>query len=111
MLRLIRAASLGCATALLTIASANPAAAGEQVGVVAILSAPNKGRPAAVVLNGTRTNKPSCATDGAWTFQDANLFAMLLSAYFNAKPVSITGTGACTPEFPNREEVNYINLP
>ncbi|WP_334186002.1 hypothetical protein [Novosphingobium sp.] len=111
MLRLIRAACAGYATALLAIASSNPAVAGEQAGVITILSAPNKGGPVAVVLNGARTNKPACATDGAWTFQDANLFAMLLSAYFNAKPVSITGTGACTAEFPNREEVNYINLP
>lgn len=111
MLRRTFIACLGYAAASLAISIAGPAVAGEQSGVITILSAQNKGWPAAVVVNGTRTNKPACATDGAWTFKDANLFAMLLSAYFNAKPVSITGTGACSTEFPNREEVNYINLP
>lgn len=110
MLTMAKAAFIA-ASIFFAITTCNLAVAGDQTGQVVILSAPNKGRPAAVVLNGARSNKPACATDGAWTFQDANLFAMLLSAYFNGKSVSITGTGACTAEFPNREEVNYINLP
>lgn len=93
---------------------AAPLQASEQTGTVTqVSSAPGNGA-SGFGLAGTRTTKPSCATDNLWMIPtpagdgSKATFAQVLSALMSGKTVQVVGTGACST-VSSREDVAYIN--
>lgn len=101
---------LSLCTALVSAIVGDAALASQQTGTVTLLAVANSDSPDAVVLNGTRTTPPACATDGAWSFKDASVISVILSAKFNNKSITINGTGACAAQHTTREEISYITI-
>jgi hypothetical protein len=65
--------------------------------------------------SGTRSTVPACATDTRWSVDASTALGQtrlsgLLTAYGLGKQISITGTGACGPQYPAMEEINYFTV-
>ena len=69
----------------------------------------------AMIVSGSRTAVPVCATDLAWsvdgsTNNGAQLVAAIMTARATGRSVTVVGTGTCDPNFPTREMVNWIQF-
>ncbi|PZU62756.1 MULTISPECIES: hypothetical protein [Sphingobium] len=94
------------------------ACASDQDGLVNWYAAePNSSAPYAVLMAGSRTTKPSCATDDAWAIINpaSDGAKVLISGVMTAKAmgrvIQVRGSGVCDPTAPNRERVGYILFP
>jgi hypothetical protein len=101
---------LAACTTLTVLASSSTAIASQQTGTVSLLAVANSEAPKAVALSGPRTATPACATDGMWAFKDMSVLSVIISAKFNNKAITINGTGTCSAQHTNREEVSYITI-
>lgn len=96
----------------------NAASASDQDGLVNWYAAePNTSAPYAVLITGSRTTKPSCATDDAWAIINptSDGAKVLISGVMTAKAmgqiIQVRGSGTCDATAPNREKVGYILFP
>lgn len=66
-----------------------------------------------VVIDGTASGKPACASNTYWMVYDENSdsgkkqFAMLLAAWASGLQVKIVGRNSCL-RWPDGEDINYI---
>jgi hypothetical protein len=66
-----------------------------------------------VVLEGTHTGKPACATGNYWMIKDENSeygkkqYSMILAAYLSGKIVYIDGDNLCT-RWPDGENIKTL---
>ena len=94
----IRVLASLCALALGIV---TPAQASEAVGTVAVLAVRSADGLHYVVVNGSRSVKPACATYEYFMITDEHSdagkaqLAMLLSAYMSGKVVHVSGSGIC----------------
>lgn len=103
--------AIGCFFAAAILSSAHPAMASQQSGTVALVATSNSTAPDGIVMNGSRTAKPACATDDVWATNSAKVFSIFLSAYLSGRSMTVVGTGACNASQPNREDVGYVTIP
>ena len=88
--------------------------ASEQAGTVNYYTIARQGT-SALLVTGSRTSVPACATDVAWsldgsTSNGAQLSAAIMTAKATRQSISVTGTGTCDPSFPTREMVAWISF-
>jgi hypothetical protein len=102
-------------TALASILTmASPAIASGQNGTVYWYASDTTTSPYAFVMIGTRTAKPACATDDAWSIASPTtdgskaLLAGVMTALIGKRTISVIGAGTCDPAQPAREMVQYI---
>lgn len=68
-----------------------------------------------VIVNGTRSGAPGCATAHYWVIANENSeagkrqFAMLMTAYASGGTVLLNGTGTCT-RWLDAEDINEVRL-
>ena len=91
-----------------------PCQASQQDGTIQNYTLPRMG-PGALIVSGTRTAVPACATDFSWSFDGstsngAQLVAGIMTARENGRNVTVVGTGTCDPNSPTREMVNWIRF-
>ena len=102
--------TIACACALLS----GPAVASGQTSKVSSVGGDNSGGSYAFYLTGTRSGKPSCATDDNWSIPNPSsdnakaLLSMVLTAFAAGKTVQVQGTGACDPTAATREVVAWM---
>lgn len=96
----------------------NAAFASDQDGLINWYAAePNSSAPYAVLMTGSRTAKPACATDDAWAIINpaSDGAKVLISGVMTAKAmeriIQVRGSGTCDATAPNRERVGYILFP
>lgn len=97
----------------LGIAASTPCWASQQTGTVQSYAI-GTSASSAVIVSGSRTAMPACATDSSWavdgsTSNGAQLMAAIMTAKTTGRSVVVVGTGACDPNFP-RETVAYIQF-
>lgn len=90
-----------------------PALASQQSGTIALIANSNAApaAPDGILLTGSRTAKPACATDDIWAMTNAKTFSFALSAYLAGRSITVVGMGACNASQPNREDVGYVTMP
>ncbi|MCW2404396.1 hypothetical protein M2336_001025 [Sphingobium sp. B1D7B] len=90
------------------------ALASDQVAKVNAAGADSLGGPAAFLLSGSRSGKPSCATDDAWAIPQVPsdnakaLLSLVLTAFATDKAVQVVGSGTCPTDAATREAVAWI---
>jgi hypothetical protein len=92
-----------------------PAQAGSITGTVSwVISRASDGLTY-VLINGTASGPPACATGGYWVIKDETSdaghkqYAMLLDAQASGLQVHIAGTNACT-RWSNGEDIDWIQI-
>lgn len=100
---------------LLATSVVTPALAGDQSGTVTLIGG-DGGNPFVFIVSGTRTSRPACATDDAWAIPNPasdnakGLLSLVMSAHAANKTINVHGNGLCNANFPNREEVAWLNI-
>jgi hypothetical protein len=109
-MKVMRASPLA---AVALLCAPTPVLASQQSGTVALVATSNAApnAPDGIVLSGTRTAKPACATDDVWAATSAKTFSLALSASLASRSMTIVGTGACNASQPNREDIGYVTIP
>lgn len=97
---------------LLMLLGTAPASAGEQQGKVSGIWLHANSSHSDMLIAGTATNRPSCATETFWkldtgTPEGERLFAALLTASASGMSVTVYGTGTCSLH-PTRETVAFV---
>lgn len=88
-----------------------PVLASQQSGTITLVATSNTTGPDGIIMSGTRTAKPACATDDVWAATSAKVFSVFLSAYLAGRSITVVGTGACNASQTNREDVGYVTIP
>lgn len=109
---MVKIARLDAWSALLF--AATPASAGSVSGLVDKLWVRSSDGLHYVTIKGAVGGSPACATNPYFMIRDEksdagkSQFAMLMSAYLSAKPVTIIGTGTCT-RWVDGEDILLVN--
>ncbi len=98
-----------------TILACGTALASDQDGTVNWYAAEsNSAAPYTVLMAGSRSSKPSCATDDAWAIVNPTsdgskvLIAGVMTAKAGGRTLAVRGSGVCDATAPTREKVGYI---
>jgi hypothetical protein len=102
-------------TIALSISASVAVAGGTITGTVQLLIARASDGLTYVVINGTASGHPACATNSYWIIMNETSdaghkqYAMLLAAQASGSQVSIVGAGTCT-RWGDGEDIDYIEI-
>jgi hypothetical protein len=107
----MKRAALAAAVSLACVGWSRAAAASDGGGTVQWVQQLPMGDGNVVYFVMTTTPaSASCATTQRWATWDKPVFDLVLAAFLSGKPISVIGKGTCTENWPDAEDIYYLQV-